>query len=87
MEIVRKVAEKLDLGVTFAESEWDGIFAGLDAKRWDMVANGVEITDERAEKYDFPIHMPSFIPRSSSDAIMTQYGHLRICGTKKQRIP
>ena len=31
----------------------DGLFAGLDSGRYDMVVNGVEITDERAEKYDF----------------------------------
>ena len=35
------------------ETEWDGIFAGLDSSRYDMAANGVEITEERAQKYDF----------------------------------
>ncbi len=53
VEVAQAIAEKLGVTATFVETEWDGIFAGLDAKRYDMAANGVEITDERAEKYDF----------------------------------
>lgn len=53
VEVARKIAEKLGVEVTFVEGEWDGLFAGLDSGRYDMVVNGVEITDERAEKYDF----------------------------------
>ena len=33
--------------------EWDGLFAGLNSSRYDIVANGVEVTPERAETYDF----------------------------------
>lgn len=53
VEVARKIAEKLGVEVNFVEGEWDGLFAGLDSGRYDMVVNGVEITDERAEKYDF----------------------------------
>lgn len=53
VEVAQKIAEKLGVEVTFVEGEWDGLFAGLDSRRYDMVVNGVEITDERAEKYDF----------------------------------
>ncbi|MCR5272796.1 MAG: transporter substrate-binding domain-containing protein, partial [Lachnospiraceae bacterium] len=35
------------------EVDWDGIFAGIDGGRYDTTFNGVEITEERAEKYDF----------------------------------
>ena len=31
------------------ESDWDSLFAGLDAGRFDIVCNGVEVTDERAK--------------------------------------
>lgn len=55
VEVMRLVAEKLGVTAEFAECEWDGIFAGIDAKRYDVAANGVEITEERAEKYDFSI--------------------------------
>lgn len=53
VEVARLVAEKLGVTARFVEGEWDGLFAGLDAGRYDLVANGVEITAERAEKYDF----------------------------------
>ncbi|MDD3412047.1 MAG: transporter substrate-binding domain-containing protein [Eubacteriales bacterium] len=53
VEVAQQIAAKLGVKATFVECEWDSIFAGLDAKRYDMAANGVEITDERAEKYDF----------------------------------
>ena len=35
------------------ESDWDSLFAGLDAGRYDLVCNGVEVTEERAKTYDF----------------------------------
>ena len=53
VEVAQHIAEKLGVTATFVECEWDGIFAGIDAKRYDIAVNGVEITDERAEKYDF----------------------------------
>ena len=53
VEVAKAIAEKLGVTATFAETEWDGIFAGLDAGRYDIAANGIEVTDERALKYDF----------------------------------
>lgn len=53
VEVTKAIADKLGVTATFAETEWDGIFAGLDAGRYDIAANGVEVTDERAEKYNF----------------------------------
>lgn len=32
---------------------WDAMFAGLDSKRFDMIANQVGIRPDRQEKYDF----------------------------------
>lgn len=53
VEVARKIAEKLGVEANFAECAWDSIFAGLDAERYDIAANGIEITEERGEKYDF----------------------------------
>lgn len=53
VEIARAVAEKLGVEVEFVETSWDGIIAGLDAKRSDAVFNQVTITDEREAKYNF----------------------------------
>lgn len=52
-EVGKAIAEKLGVEAEFVEGEWDGLFAGLDGGRYDAIINGVEITDERAEKYDF----------------------------------
>lgn len=52
-EIGKALAEKLGVEAEFVEGEWDGLFAGMDGGRYDAVINGVEITGERAEKYDF----------------------------------
>ena len=53
VEVSRAIAEKLDVEPEYVESDWDSLFAGLDAGRFDMVCNGVEVTDERALTYDF----------------------------------
>ena len=53
VEVGQYIAEKLGVEAEFVEGEWDGLFAGMDAKRYDLVINGVDITDERSEKYDF----------------------------------
>lgn len=53
VEVAQKIAEKLGVEAVFIEGEWDGLLAGLEAGRYDIMVNGVEYTEERAEKYDF----------------------------------
>ena len=53
VEVSRAIAEKLGVEPEYVESDWDSLFAGLDAGRYDMVCNGVEVTEERARTYDF----------------------------------
>ena len=53
VEVSRAIAEKLGVEPEYVESDWDSLFAGLDAKRYDLVCNGVEVTDERSLTYDF----------------------------------
>lgn len=53
VEVARAIATKLGVEVQFIPGEWDGLFAGMDAGRYDIVINGVEVTPERTEKYDF----------------------------------
>ena len=53
VEVARAIAEKLGVEAEIIPGEWDGLFAGMDAGRYDMVVNGVEVTPERTEKYDF----------------------------------
>jgi len=53
VEVAEAVADELGVDVQFEETQWDAIFAGLDAGRFDMVANQVSITPEREEDYAF----------------------------------
>jgi cystine transport system substrate-binding protein len=53
VEIITAVADKLGVKPKFEETQWDAIFAGLEAGRFDVIANQVSINDERSAKYDF----------------------------------
>lgn len=53
VEVSRAIAEKLGVEPEYVESDWDSLFAGLDAGRYDMVCNGVEVTEERTKTYAF----------------------------------
>jgi cystine transport system substrate-binding protein len=52
IEIAKEVFKRLDIKPVFVETKWDGMIAGLDAKRYDMVANEVAVRPDRLEKYD-----------------------------------
>ncbi|MEU8899976.1 amino acid ABC transporter substrate-binding protein [Nocardia sp. NPDC048505] len=51
VEIIEAVGQKLGKKVEFVQTPWDAIFAGLESKRFDLVANQVTINDERKNKY------------------------------------
>ena len=53
VEIGEAIAAKLGVKPEYLEGKWDGLIAGLDANRYDVVINQVGITDERKQKYDF----------------------------------
>lgn len=53
VDIAKEVAKRLGVQAEFKETQWDAMFAGLDAKRFDMIANQVGIKPEREEKYSF----------------------------------
>ncbi|TFD24155.1 amino acid ABC transporter substrate-binding protein [Cryobacterium sp. TMS1-13-1] len=53
VEVARAVAAELGVDAKFEETQWDAIFAGLTAGRWDTIANQVSITPERLDAYEF----------------------------------
>ncbi len=57
VEIAEEVSKKLGVKPEFVETKWDGMLAGLDAKRFDMIVNQVGINPDRQKKYDFSIHI------------------------------
>ncbi len=54
-DVARAIAAKLGVEAEIIEAPWESLFAGLDSGRYDLVINGVEITEEREEKYDFSV--------------------------------
>ncbi|MFL6516755.1 MAG: amino acid ABC transporter substrate-binding protein [Bacillus sp. (in: firmicutes)] len=53
VELATEVAKRIGVKPEFKETQWDAMFAGLDAKRFDIIANEVGIRPDRQEKYDF----------------------------------
>lgn len=53
VDIAKKVAKRIGVKTEFVETKWDGMIAGLDSNRFDIVVNEVGITKERQQKYDF----------------------------------
>ncbi|MBQ6065369.1 MAG: amino acid ABC transporter substrate-binding protein [Clostridia bacterium] len=75
VEVGQKIAEKLGVEAQFIEGEWDGLLAGLEAGRYDIMINGVDVTPEREQKYDFSTpyayNRTAVIVRGDDDAIQT----------------
>ena len=77
VEIAQAVGAKLGKQVEFVQTPWDAIFAGLEADRFDLVANQVTINDERKAKYDlsepYTVSEGVIVTRAD-DTSMTQPG-------------
>jgi len=52
IEMTRTIAQRLGLEVNFIDTTWDGIFAGLDAGRYDIAVN-ITILPERQRRFNF----------------------------------
>ena len=79
VEVARAVADQLGLEAQFQETQWDAIFAGLDAGRFDMIANQVSITPEREAAYTFSdpyTYSVGVIVVPSSDSSITSFADL-----------
>ncbi|MDP0396656.1 ABC transporter substrate-binding protein/permease [Tsukamurella strandjordii] len=51
VEMITAIAQKIGWRVEFVETPWDSMMAALEANRFDLVANQVTYSDERAAKY------------------------------------
>jgi cystine transport system substrate-binding protein len=75
VEVGHYLAEKLGVEAQFIEGEWDGLLAGLEAGRYDIMINGVDVTPEREQKYDFSTpyayNRTAVIVRGDDDSIQT----------------
>ncbi|CDG22999.1 putative amino-acid ABC transporter-binding protein HI_1080 [Xenorhabdus poinarii G6] len=75
VDIAREIARRLKVKAEFMEVKWDGLIAGLGAKRFDAVINQVGITPEREAKFSFSIPYTSaqvvLITRKNNSDIKT----------------
>ncbi len=53
ISLSKEISSRLGLDVQFVDTDWDGLLAGLDAGRFDVVTSGMTITEERLAKYNF----------------------------------
>lgn len=52
VDVAKAVAKKLGVKPVFKETQFDGIFAGLKAGRFDLIANEISINPAREKAYD-----------------------------------
>lgn len=52
-DAVTEICKRLNCVADFKEAAWDGIFPAMQAGEYDMLADGVTYTDERAKIVDF----------------------------------
>lgn len=53
VEVAEAIAEKLGVEADFKEVAFDGGLTGVSTGTFDMMANGVDVTDDRKETYEF----------------------------------
>ena len=54
-DAVTEICKRLNCVVEFKQAAWDGIFPAMQAGEYDMLADGVTYTEERAKIVDFSI--------------------------------
>ena len=53
VEMGKAIAQKLGLQVEFIDTAWDGIFAGVNTKKYDCIISSVTINDARWRAHNF----------------------------------
>ncbi len=51
VEMMTEIAKRMGLELDLIDPAWDGIFAGLDSDKYDMVMSSCSITPQRQENY------------------------------------
>lgn len=53
VDLANAIAKKLGVQAEFQTVQWDGIIAGLKAKRYDIIMSSMNITDDRKKEANF----------------------------------
>lgn len=73
VDVIREVGKRMGVKVQFKEANFDSLFAGLNAKRFDTIANDIGVTPDRQKVYDF-----SSIYTTSQSVIVTRKSNNKI---------
>jgi len=55
IDFLNAVAKEVGLKITYKNTAWDGIFAGIAAGKYDAIISSVTITEERKKTMDFSV--------------------------------
>ena len=53
VEVAKEIASRLGVEAEFEEGDFDGGLTGVSTGTYDMMANGVDITEDREQTFDF----------------------------------
>ena len=53
VEVAREIAKRIGVSAEFAEGDFDGGLTGVSQGTFDMMANGVDVTEDRSQTFDF----------------------------------
>lgn len=53
VEVAQNIAKKLGVEIEIVETPWDTLFTAMTQGQLDMVVNGVDVTPDRQQTYDF----------------------------------
>jgi len=53
IDFANELAKRMGIKAEFVVMNWDGILAGLNSKRYDVIISSMNITDERKRQVDF----------------------------------
>lgn len=53
VQMTKALADKLGLKVNYVDTDWSGIFAGVNTGKYDAITSGVTITEDRLAAHNF----------------------------------
>ena len=75
VDLMAALGQRLGRDPLFVQNQWDGLIPGLLRGSYDLVVNGVEITDDRRQRIDFSI--PYY---ACGEQLSVRVGESRIAG-------
>ncbi|MFE3988339.1 transporter substrate-binding domain-containing protein [Nocardia tengchongensis] len=73
VDVIKAVGDKIGKKVEFTTAPWDSLFAALESKRVDLIANQVTVKPEREQKYSlsqpYTVSQGVIVTKTGNDGI------------------